>query len=71
MVGESDLGAQSRMRADPANLCPLLLTRRQGVHGSRRVDHPGQVMGGRTIRVSGLAFPSAQCAERCAQFFGK
>ena len=28
--GESDLGAPSRMRAEPANLC-LLLTRRQGV----------------------------------------
>src|SRR5262245_5170210 len=27
--GESDLGAQSRMRAEPANLCPQLLTRRQ------------------------------------------
>src|SRR5262252_8479709 len=28
-------------------------------------------MSGRTIRLSGLALPSAQCTERCAQFFGE
>src|SRR5215475_2892081 len=28
-------------------------------------------MSGRTVRLSGLALPSAQCAERRAQLFGK
>src|SRR5215475_13850320 len=39
--------------------------------GSNRRPSAFQVISGRSIRLSDLTLPSAQCAERCAQFFGK